>query len=372
MTDDSAAQPQPQPQPQPEPQPTEGAAAVPTPFVPGPPTEPRRGLPTGAILGIVGGGVAVLLIVIIAAAAVIVPRIAGGGSPSGSPDGVVAAYLKAVAASDAKTALSYIEEANQPQDSSLLTNAALRASHKLGAIKAIKVSKPAKSSGFVDLVARYTIGGTPVTGKFTVDNLNGKWELESGVAALDVGNYFSGVDLTLNGMKVTGDKATVFPGTYVIATTSKYFAVTGTSKVVVKDGYQPPSLEAANLTLSDVGLATFRQAVTAAVAPCLASRTLAAGCGLDLPATLSDGTQLEEGTITRTLSGSGQSTLAGLKDNGYLVDIRKVASESIGSVDVTATCTKGGRRGTCSILLGPILGSATVDFTTDPPTVRWG
>ncbi len=284
---------------------------------------------------------------------------------------MLTAYLKAVAASDAKTALSYIGEENQRDDATLLTDSALRTSNKLGAIKGIKVEKPAKSSGFVDLVAHYTIGGTPVAGKFTVNDLNGKWQLEDGVARLDVGHSFNGLDLTLNGMKVTGDTATVFPGTYVIATTSKYFTIGGSPKVVVRDGYQPASLDHARLTLSDAGLAAFRQAVAVAVAPCLASMTLAAGCGLDLPATLSDGTQLQDGTVTRTLDGDGQSTLAGLTASDHLTDIRKIASEPIGSVDTKATCTKGGQRGTCRVLFAPSLGAATVDFTTEPLTVRW-
>ncbi|MEO6116363.1 MAG: hypothetical protein ABIP33_08270 [Pseudolysinimonas sp.] len=347
-------------------------AAQPMVAAPGfvPPATPRRGLPLGAILGIAGGGVA-LLVVIVIIAALIVPRILGGGSPSSSPDGVLTAYLKAVAASDSKTAISYIDDANQPSHTGLLTDSALRASNKLGAIKSIKVAKPTKNSGFVDLIARYTIGGTPVTAKYTVDDLSGTWQVERGTTDLDLSYQFKGIDLTLNGTAITGGKATVFPGTYVLGTTSKDFTITGTTKLVVKDEYESGQLEDSKLALTDTGLAAFRQAVTAAVTPCLASKALAAGCGLDLPATLSDGTQLEDGTVTRTLDGDGQSTLAGLKPSDFLTDVRKISSEYIGSVDTKATCTKDGRRGICSVFFGPGLGEATVDFTTDPPTVRW-
>ena len=359
-------------QPQPPLAPVAPAPAAPPPApIAAAPAEPRRGLGLGAMLGIAGGVVALLMVVVIALA-LIVPRVLGGSGAGASPDAVLTAYLKAIAASDAKSALSYIGDASKPHDTSLLTDSALRASNKLGAIKGIKVTKPRISSGFAELTARYTIGGAPVTAKFSVDNLSGRWEVETGPADLDLSYRFQGLDLTLNGTKISGGKATVFPGTYVLATTSKNFAIGGTPKIVVPDGYASVDLQGTKLTLSDEGLTAFRQAVANAVAPCIASTTLSAGCGLDLPATLSDGTQLEDGTITRKLSGATQSTLAGLNPSDYLTDIRKIASESIGSVETEGTCTKNGQRGTCSVLFGPILGAATVDFTTDPLTVRWG
>ncbi|MET4780406.1 hypothetical protein [Glaciihabitans sp. UYNi722] len=339
----------------------------PQPVAPG----PRRGLGLGAIFGIVGGAIALLVVIVIVVAVVIVPRVVGGSVPNAGPSEVLTAYLKAVAASDAKTALSYIEDANKPHDTTLLTDSALRASNKLGAIKSIKVTNPTKSSGFVDLVARYTIGGAPVTAKFTLNDLNGKWKVETGPAGLDLSSRLQGLDLTLNGTKISDGKAIVFPGTYVLATTSKDFAIGSTSKIVVPDGFAPTSAEGPTLSLSDEGLTALRQAVATAVAPCIASKSLTAGCGLDLPATLSDGTQFEDGTIIRTLSGDAQSTLAGLKPSDNLTDIRKISSEPIGGIDAKGTCTKNGTHGTCSVFFGPSLGAATVDFTTDPPTVRW-
>ncbi|MCL2467837.1 MAG: hypothetical protein FWF02_04450 [Micrococcales bacterium] len=63
-------------------------------------------------------------------------------------------------------------------------------------------------------------------------------------------------------------------------------------------------------TLTDEGVDAFRSAVRPAVDTCLASRMLAAGCGLDVAPVLADGTVVDEGSLTRTLAPGTEARIA--------------------------------------------------------------
>ncbi|SKA93906.1 protein of unknown function [Agreia bicolorata] len=341
-----------------------------------PPTKPKGKLGTGAIIGIVGGAL-VLVILLVIAVGFGVSRIVGnpggggGGAPAAeasSPSDAVKGYLTAIADSDAKTALSYLS--SPPSDSTLLTDEALEASNKLGPITKIEVPKSDGKGGSADVTASYLMNGEPVSTTFSAYVDGGKWKISGGTGSIYT-EPFDGLGLTINGQAVDTDQVDVFPGTYELATSLKNFTLTGPTTVTVTESYSSADTSQIEPALTDEALQQFRSLVRAAVEACVASTTLAAGCGLDLPATISDGTQLTDGTITRTLSADSNATLDSLEATPSYDNPTLVEGEYIGSPEVSADCTKDGASGRCSIYFAPALGTPSVDMASDNPVVKW-
>ncbi|WP_203579422.1 hypothetical protein [Microbacterium hibisci] len=338
------------------------------------PQPPRKGLGKGAIIGIIAGGVGLLVVLVIVIALTLAPGAGGspaaGGAAGGSPSDAVTVYLEALADSDAESALAQL--ADRPRDESLLTDEMLTASNELAPMADISV-EDVDSDSYATVPATYALGDVSVSTEFSVSlDEDGAWKIGTGVNELSLGTYFSGMDLTLNGIPVDGEQVTVFPGTYEFATTTEYFEITGSPIVTVEDEYRTPDFTETTATLDADGLAVFQQTINDAVAACLASKNLSAGCGLDLPATLDDGTVLTEGTITRVPRAETQAELANLQPtDAYSDSPLQVRSQSIGSIETTAECQKDGASGTCTLFFGPALGPALVDFGQDPVAVLW-
>ncbi len=344
---------------------------------PAPPQPPRRGLGVGAIIAIAAGGavllvVAVVVIVLLVAHSVSSSLGQGGGQGSqNSPSAAVTHYLNAIADGDSAAALALLS--SPPTDTTLLTDEVLAASAALAPITQIEVSGEQQSSGSADVTASYLLGGTPVQTQFSVLDYDddGSWQISGGTGYLEL-TKFDGLGLEVNGQAVTASEAEVFPGAYQLATTLPNFMLTGDTTVVVTDPFTSADTTGIEPGLTDAATAQFRSLVKAAVDACMASTTLAAGCGLDLPPSLTDGTQLTEGTITRTLPADTAATLDSLKvtlsyDNPTLAE-----GEYVGAIDVSAQCTQSGATGTCSVLFGPSLGQPSIDMASPNPTVVWG
>lgn len=340
---------------------------------------PGKGLGTGALIGIVGGGIALLVVVISIVMVLVIgqsraPATAGGAAGTGAQSGlgpaaVTEAFLQAVAASDAETALSYVE--TPPTDEALLTDEALAASNALAPIADITVTEPADASFSTEVTASYTIGGKPVTVDFRVSEYDSKgtWRVGNGIAEVDL-SRFDGLDIEMNGETV-GAKAEVFPGTYELSTSTPNFTLSGATTLTVSNGYDFPSLSDLDVTLSDEGLALFRSTVKDAANACLASKSLVAGCGLDIPESLSDGSRPVDGSLTRSLSAEGQAKLDSLEPQAAYGAPLQVRGDYIGVVSVTAEFDVDGSRVTGDLVFGPSLGSPFVDFTSGSPVLTW-
>lgn len=339
-----------------------------------PPAAPKKKLGTGALIAIIAGGVVLLLAIVFG----VVFAVSGGGpSAEQRPEAVVEKYLQALADGDSETALALLS--TKPTDRDLLTDEALAASNKLGAIDDIVVTLPKGTdlrSGDADVTADYTIGGKPVTGEFTVVDYkgDGSWEIQRGTVDLYIGSRLEGLPAQINGIAIDNDSITVFPGTVELTVDNPNYTLSGTTTAIISDpsDYSSDGLDP-KVGLSDAGLAAFRQAITDSVNTCLASKSLDPGCGLAIGDVLSDGTKVIDGTITRTLTASAQAEMASLEPDELYSDPLKVRGPYIGGVDVTADCESNGQSYTgCTFLFMPTLGSPLVDFSTDPVTVRWG
>ncbi|MFF0910051.1 hypothetical protein ACFWZW_05085 [Microbacterium enclense] len=104
----------------------------------------------------------------------------------------------------------------------------------------------------------------------------------------------------------------------------------------------------------------------------MTSTALQAGCGLDVPATLDDGTKVIDGTVRRTLGGEAATRLAHLEPEPSYTEATQIRTVRIGAVDLVADCEVDGlRMSGCRFTVTPDIGSAIVDFAVDPPVVRW-
>jgi hypothetical protein len=343
-------------------------ASAPSPYATGP--TKRRKLSRGGLIGIIAGAVVLVIIVVTAAGIGISSAISGA---QGDPESIVTDYLTAVQDGDAKQALSYLDESIS--DKTLLTDDVLKASAKLGKISKIKLTSSKEDSSTTKVTAKFSVGSTPVTQEFTVYKAyKGGYSILSGGTVSLYPSTLDGVAVTVNGQEAKGDSWTVFPGAYELALpkgVDASFSISGADDLVAAgDGYD--LLSDVKVELNEAGVQQFRDAVTEAVNACIASTTLAAGCGLDVPATLSDGTVIADGTLTRTLSADAQANLANLEPRETFSNPLQVYGDYIGSVKTSSTsCTQNGSTTGCDIWFGPSLGSPQVDFTSGTPVVRW-
>ena len=333
---------------------------------------PGKKLPTGALIGIIAGGLVVVLAVVLGIVFAI--RAVGPGRSTAGPQEVVSDYFAALTAGDSKKALSYLDA--KPADTTLLTDEALAASAAAGPIADVVVtaSEASRTAYSVPVTVEYTIGGEQVSGQFEAVEFerDGSWKLGRGTIDIYVGDDFSGLNPTVNGVAIDSDTITVFPGVVELAIDNANYALTGTTTTIVSDPDDYSAEFDADVELSDAGLTTFRGAVNDAVTTCIGSKSLVAGCGIDLPDVLSDGTKIIDGTVTRTLPAETQATLANLEPEEIFGDPTQVRAPYLGGLDVTADCEVNGQRQTgCTFLFLPTLGSPLVDMTTEPPVVRW-
>ena len=374
-------------QPQPYPQDAAGQPYAPygqapdgTAYAPGQPygaptTPPKTGMSKGLLIGLIAGGVGLVLVIVVVIAVFASMLASGSGASSGAtssdPTETVTAYLEALADSDAEAALALLSD--PPSDDTLLTDDVLEESNDLAPMTDIEVESVEDAAYYATIPVTYSLGDVEVSAEISVnqDDQGGAWTIDGGVNELYLGSQFEGLEMTLNGGAVESDTATVFPGTYVLGTTTPYFEITGTSTITVKDPWDFPMFDDVQPALTAEGVTVFQTAINDSVNACIASKTFAAGCGLDVPQTLDDGTVLVEGTLTRTLSSDAQAALAHLEPEPSYGQPLQVSSSYIGAVDITAECEKNGSRGTCELLFGPSLGSALVDFQQDPVTVLW-
>lgn len=351
-------------------------------FAPGPFPEPNpegfgpnKKLPTGALVGIIAGGIIAVLVL---AAVIIIPLAnrgggggAGGDSPapkSSTPEEFVEGYLNALAEGDAEAAMTYIDTSSYSTE--LLTDDVLKASLELGAIDDIEVGK-AEEGDYGDIVvsATFTIGGKEVTREFEMYQSEYDGDITMYDGAARVSTYsFDDIGLTVNGVEASDD-ALVFPGTYEFGTTFEEFAIEGESTLVIADEKSEEALISLRPVLSEEGIATFRELVTASLRECLAMKTLSTPCGMDVTGLEKDGYSAVDGTVARVLTAEGEATLAALE--GEVSDRAVVTVYESLSIDITlegqnAAGERGGFRTFSSGLLTP-----KIDFAAETPTVVW-
>ena len=330
------------------------------------PRKSRRGLIWAIVIGVLvlllGGGVTAYIVLSAPQRAADENGVRAAAS--------VQAYLDAVAAGDAGGALSHVEPA--PAPGGLLTDAALAASKALAPISGITATAQPIWGTEGQIAVQYLMGDTPVSAVYTVADADadGTWSLET-VPRLRLGQRFAGLPVSVGGVPVVDGAIDVLPGTYPLTMGGELYTVSPGAAVTVVDPEAVGVSDAVVPSLTEPALKGYRDAVVAAVNACLASRALASGCGLDLPATLADGTALYEGTVFRTLTPDARAGLAAVVPELDPTNPALARSGLIGAVGTAANCTQNGANGECDIVDAPALQGATIDMTRSPLTVLW-
>lgn len=339
----------------------------------GAPTK-KKGLSTGAIIGIVGGGVLLLLVIL---AIIIFSIVRGsGGSASGSsgssdPAAVVEEYLTALAENDADTARKLTGGTTSDK---LLTQEVLEYSNEVAPITNIVVDAEGVIDGEYDeavVSASYQIGDETVSRDFTVWQFSDHAEISDGIMHVSLGQ-FEGLDPALNGVAVGPDSLAIFPVAYDVTLENENFAVTGAEQpIVITSNEDTNGFYELQPTLTDEATAEFRELVRASLTECLASTSLNTPCGMDVSAPFNGGEVAIDGTVVRTLSAEGDAALNALEPRSDYDNPLVVTSSDYIQVSITVDAEKDGMRGTGDVLFGADLLSPTVDFSADSPQVVW-
>ncbi|SDE20999.1 hypothetical protein [Auraticoccus monumenti] len=193
-----------------------------------------------------------------------VPTPSTPSTPTSTASAAVRGYLDAVARGDAVAALSHA--ATQPADTSLLTDQVLSVSRAMAPITDVSVPEVV-DAGSVE--ASYRVGSERVTETFSVTEVDGGFRLSEVVSELDVSSLRSDrLALRVGGADVTGDRLTLFPGSYPVETGNPRLSYGDGALLVPVPGRVLSSSELAP-TLTEEGADAFATLVEDALDECL-------------------------------------------------------------------------------------------------------
>ncbi|HEY9294485.1 MAG TPA: hypothetical protein VIP98_24650 [Microlunatus sp.] len=297
------------------------------------------------------------------------------------PSEVVQNYLDAIASGDADTAIGNL--AQQPDTTAAMTADVLAASNKTAPITDIEVARTERTARSVK--TSYNIGDTTVQTSYQVVPNDGGFRITAGYLIMDVSSLPGGLSYRLNGAELGGDRIALFPGTYTLTTPGDYLSLGQGATFTVKSPTESstPVVEPA---ITEAGLKAIREQVSDAVSGCLKSTRLHAGCGLTVGKDGPNGTRAADGTISRTLPGSGRKQLAGL--DVWPQPGKPSVARTIGlntTVDTSAICVrekkvkkKGNKPKTrkikqgCTLTgTGTSLADVAVDLSKSTPVISW-
>jgi hypothetical protein len=183
------------------------------------------------------------------------------------PSDAVKAYLEALAAGKAETALALGDE--QPADKTFLTDAVLADSNSRGAITDINVPEVTDEYAY-SVDASYKIGGQAVSDKYSVKKVGDSWKVRDSVAELNLTSTRSKtLPMLINKVPVKTDKIRIFPGSYAFTSGNKYVDYGKENILVLESPSDYPSSSEIEPTLTAAGTSAFEAAVRAKVKTCL-------------------------------------------------------------------------------------------------------
>lgn len=268
------------------------------------------------MFAILGGVAALVVIAIIAGFMIFKP---GGGNPTG-PTGTngtsappspaaakyasdaVSGYLKALAAGDAATALSYAQV--DPADKTFLTNDVLKATQAKGAITDINVPEVTGDSAY-SVAATYKIGTRSVSDEIRVIKVGDSWKLREVTEEVDFGYARAEtLPMLIGGIELKQDKVELFPGAYEVTTGVENISYGTKNVVTVEAPGKYTSTVDLQPTLTSAGQAAFIKAARAKLASCLKQKALRpTGCGFGLNAPT--GVKINLSTLSWTVDSKG-------------------------------------------------------------------
>jgi hypothetical protein len=320
-------------------------------------------------------GAAALAVILMAVIAVVVatrdrPNAQGGQGTGGQtnpgqsgaskPSDAVAAYLQALAAGDATTALSYA--ADPAPTGPLLTNEALVESLERAPVTAIEVpivdDQNAKS-----VSATYTLGGSAVSESFDVVKVGDVWKISRAVKDLDISFIMDGsVPVKINGVEVSEDSVAVLPGSYAFTSGLRYIGYGSKNEVLVKSPYVEADTHQIQSQLTKAGKKAVISATEKSFNKCLEEHSLSPD---NCPQKFKSKYKYDKSTITWRQAGDDP-----FKKPDVSFSATQARIEVPINLKLSGSCTYQDRSGNCS---GTLTGKsvAVVKVTSKPLKVRW-
>ncbi len=163
-------------------------------------------------------------------------------------------------------------------------------------------------------------------------------EIYGGTTTLSIDEH---LDVTVNGVTPTSDSPTILPGSYLLVPTVPYLdpgRPTAACEGLVRHTSVATTLE---LSVTDEGIAVFREKVIAEAEACLASKALDPGCRRSLPSTLSDGSAIRDGSVQRSQDAESRALLQNITRSPATrcrPSSRSTAVPISAQIDITAEC----------------------------------
>lgn len=286
------------------------------------------------------------------------------------PSDVVKGYLRALASDDADKALGYL--AKRPSERTFLTDKVLAKANSIAPLTDISVPTSSGSSGYVH--ASYKLGGEQIRAKFSVGSaLSKQPRIDNGTVTVHIDDDTSDVTTYLNGAGLTGDAVELFPVAYDVTSASKDIGF-GSSRHFRVKPREDDAFHTLKPKLTAHGRRAFKKAVSDAVADCLTSKKLNAGCGLKLSKATIDGYTIKKGSVTRSLNAKTKAALKSLKPKFYDPDDTSAEDLTLKKAkpDVRADLSRHGHTYK-QVKLDTTggFGDPVVDMTTKKHKVTW-
>ncbi len=279
--------------------------------------------------------------------------------PTTKASDAVAGFLSALAGGHAAEALSY--SATQPGDAALVSDAVLAQSLKRAPLTAIDVPEVADPAAS-EVTARYTLGSTPVTETFAVTKVGDQWKVQQAYKELDLTLVRQpSVPMRINGVKVSGSRVSVLPGSYAFTTGHAYLDYGNRSTLLVRSPTDSTDVFTVRAQLSSAGRKAAIAAAKKSYAKCLkATKLLPKNCPNSYP-----NSAYTYSRVTWTQSGKDPFPKArtALVGSSVLVTVKV-------SYKLAGPCSRKGVRYNCT---GTLKGDsrAIVAVLKKPATVRW-
>ncbi len=232
--------------------------------------EAKRQRPKWMILAFVG----VIAVVLGTGLGLLLSSTATGGT---GPSDAVLRFYTALSKNNAKQAISLL--AKEPDDTSFLTDAVLKAAHDQAALTEIQV--PATSS--TSVTVSYRLGTDSVTDKVSVVAVGNTFRILTplnGGTGVQVGALRQpGVSMFVSGKEVTSSSITLFPGTYPLTTSSPNLSYGQSQTLNVQRFSDSVSMSDYSLQVTAAGQDAVKKAVKDSLASCVSQHSFTpTGC----------------------------------------------------------------------------------------------
>lgn len=305
------------------------------------------------------GGAAILLVV----ALLVVTSVVWFKIAPRSPEAAADRFLTAVSQNRAHDALKLAKD--PPQQRELLTDKVLRKANAAHPIKHIRT----RSGSGSKVRVRYRVGGDYASSSLKTTKTSDGWKVTNGFTQVNIGSHRV-PQLTINGMKATHQRFSLFPGHYRVRSGDRHLEVSDDSEQIKTEREYSGKPVKVGLELTQSGNRAARDAVVKQLRKCFpAKHTFKPGCGANTTGKLKDGGRLIKSSMKWKLRSLDVRKLRSSSFSINPDDGALASAASFNSVDWEGKCDVDGQRRPCHGEMS--LGTPQADMASKPPHVTW-